>query len=329
MSKRAERRKKWKEPQEPEVIVPVESARKETRKGLAGFYSRNFKILLIIPIVMLVLSFSQIGFQIASTGDFVKKGVSLSGGVSITIPVSSDIGKSLEDIQSLIASNFPENDISVRAIEQAGTLIAYLIEADIDGNNNEQLDSLLASISRVLNMELVEGDFSTEIIGSALGTSFFKQAGMALLMAFLLMGIVVFIYFRNFLPSFAIILAAFSDILVSLAIFNVLGMKLSTAGIAGFLMLIGYSVDTNILLNTRVLKREEGTTVDRILSAVKTGMTMQLTTIGALFVALIFNQSEIIQQIMIILLIGLFVDMINTWLQNAAILRLYVDRKTK
>ena len=69
------------------------------------------------------------------------------------------------------------------------------------------------------------------------------------------MGLVVFIYFRTLVPSLAVILAAFSDIVVTLAIFNLTGEKLSTAGVAAFLMLIGYSVDTDILLNTRVLKK--------------------------------------------------------------------------
>ncbi len=58
-------------------------------------------------------------------------------------------------------------------------------------------------------------------------------------------------------------------------------------------------------------------------------MTMTVTTMGALIVGIIFVQSAVIKQIMIIVLIGLFVDIINTWIQNVGILRLYIDRKTK
>ena len=92
-------------------------------------------------------------------------------------------------------------------------------------------------------------------------------------------------------------------------------------------MLIGYSVDTDILLSTRVLKRKEGTVMDRIYSAMKTGLTMNITTITALIVGLILSESEVISQIMIILLIGLFVDIINTWIQNVGILRMYLEKK--
>jgi len=137
------------------------------------------------------------------------------------------------------------------------------------------------------------------------------------------------IYFINSIPSLAVILSAFSDIIITLAIVNIVGMKLSTAGIAAFLMLIGYSVDTDILLSTKVLKTREGSILNRIFIAMKTGLTMSVTTMAAITVALIFAQSEVLKQIMTILLIGLLIDLINTWIQNAGILRWYMEKKTK
>ena len=58
----------------------------------------------------------------------------------------------------------------------------------------------------------------------------------------------------------------------------------------------------------------------------KTGLTMTLTTLVAVLVALIFTQSDVIRQIMVILLVGLFVDMLYTWIQNVGILRLYLEK---
>ena len=54
------------------------------------------------------------------------------------------------------------------------------------------------------------------------------------------MSFVIFILFRTFIPSIAVIFAAFADIVMTLALVNYLGIKLSTAGIEAFLMLIGY-----------------------------------------------------------------------------------------
>ncbi len=104
---------------------------------------------------------------------------------------------------------------------------------------------------------------------------------------------------------------------------------MSTAGIIAFLMLIGYSVDTDILLTTRLLKRYEGTLNNRIFSAFKTGITMTLTSLFAIAAALIIVRSfsVVLTQIFTILVIGLSFDLINTWVTNLSILKWYVKRK--
>ena len=69
--------------------------------------------------------------------------------------------------------------------------------------------------------------------------------------------------------------------------------------------------------------------MDRIVSSIKTGMTMTLTAIISTLVALLVTQSEVIRQIMLILLIGLIADIFNTWIQNVGLLRIYIERKAK
>ena len=76
-------------------------------------------------------------------------------------------------------------------------------------------------------------------------------------------------------------------------------------------------------------KRKEGTIMSRIYSAMKTGLTMSFTTIFALIIGMIFTKSEVIRQIMLIVFIGLIIDLINTWVQNVGILRMYLEKKHK
>ncbi len=285
------------------------------------FYDKQYKKLLIIPFIILILAIGIIGFTYLSTGDFVNKGVSLKGGSTITINKNID---TLE-LEKYLKNQFPKADITVRTLTSAGKIVGVAI--DSDAQENTEIQILTESVVSKLN--LGKEDYGVEVMGSSLGKSFFKQTIYALLIAFLLMGLVVFIYFRTLAPSLAVMLAAISDIVVTLAVFNLTGMKLGTAGIAAFLMLIGYSVDTDVLLSTRVLKRKEGTVMDRVLSAMKTGLTMSITTLTAVTVALIFVKSEVIKQIMIILLIGLIVDLLMTYVQNVGILRLYLERKQK
>ena len=97
-------------------------------------------------------------------------------------------------------------------------------------------------------------DHSIENVGSSLGSSFWVQAQMGLILAFIFMGIIVFIIFRSFVPSMAVIASAVSDILITLGMMQLFGIQLSLAGFAALLMLIGYSVDTDIMLTSRLLR---------------------------------------------------------------------------
>lgn len=287
-------------------------------KLLKDIYEHKYKALMIIPFVLLLLAFVQIGMQYYTTGDFIHRGVTLKGGSTITI-IKTTIDTN--DLENFLQDRFPKADISVRTITAAGKVVN--IAVDSDAQEIEEINSLLSAI--IQKESLNKEDYSVEVMGTSLGQSFFKQTITAIIAAFVLMAIVVLIYFRKVVPAFAVVLCAFSDITVSLAIFNLTGIKLSTAGVAAFLMLIGYSVDSDMVLSTRMLRRKEGSVMDRIYSSIKTGLTMTVTTLVAITVALIFVQSDVIKQIMIILLIGLLVDIVMTYVQNVGVIRLYLD----
>ena len=143
------------------------------------------------------------------------------------------------------------------------------------------------------------------------------------------MAIVVFIQFKSFVPSLAVILSAFADIFFTLILINFFGIQLSTAGIVAFLMLIGYSVDTDILLTNKVLKREGGSVNQKIFKSFKTGIIMTLTSIVAVLAAFIIVGpfSSVLSQIFLIMIIGLSFDIVNTWLTNVSIIKWYALRK--
>ncbi len=292
-------------------------------KNIKKFYESKYKALLIIPFLVLLLAVGQIALQTSTTGDFVNKGISLKGGSSIILYESFSVDE-LSSLENALHNRFPLAEIEIRELSSAGQQIGIAIDADAQETN--EIEALSVAISEITDIDT--GEFSIEVVGSSLGESFFTQTMLALLVAFSLMGIVVFFYFRSLVPSLAVILAAFSDIVVTLAIFNMTGEKLSTAGIAAFLMLIGYSVDSDILLSTRMLKKK-GDIMERVYSAMKTGLTMSATTLSAVLIAFTLVKSEIVKQIMLILFIGLLVDLIMTYLQNVGILRLYLERKEK
>ena len=284
---------------------------------LEKFYNKNYKILTFIPVIVFVIALGLIINQYVQTGDFVNKDVSLRGGISSS--VYTDKYVELGEIQKGLGV-----DSNTRRLTDfsTGKSIGYVIE--VSDLKEEQLRERLI---KVLGVELNNDNFSIEETGAVLGQSFYKELLIALGFAFIFMAIVVFITFKNFIPSIAVIQAALSDIVITLAIINLIGMKISTAGIVAFLMITGYSIDTDILQTTRALKRTGGRLFERIYSAMKTGLTMTFTTIAALTAAYFLTQSYVLKDMFLILIIALFVDIFNTYLTNTGIIMWYYKKK--
>ncbi len=293
----------------------------DTRKGFARFYNNNYQLFLIIPAILLILSLGFLFYFYSQNGDIIQRDVSLTGGTTITIYELVDIEKLEQDLATELA------DFSAREISDLRTRkqVAFVVQTSAAPEETKTV------LENYLNYELTEENSSIEFTGSSLSTAFYSQLRLAIILSFIFMAIVVFIIFRTFVPSLAVVLSAFADITMTLALVDFLGWKISSAGIVAFLMLIGYSVDTDIMLTSRLLKRREESLDKRLFSAFKTGITMTLTSLVAVVVALTITAgfSDILRQIFSILAIGLSFDILNTWITNAGILRWYVRKRRR
>jgi len=269
-----------------------------------------------IPLALFLVSALILGFMLASTGSPVKLGMEFMGGTQISVATT----QSAEALETEF-SEYPMIDAretGSRVVMQFGPM------------SNEEQNQLTREVTSAYS------GVDIKQIGPVYGASLQRQAVIAVILSFIGMAAVVFLIFKTLIPSAAVVLAAFSDIVIAAAFMNVAGIELSLGTVAALLMLIGYSVDSDILLTTRVLKRR-GTVQENISSAMKTGMTMTTTTLAALIVMYVvstysylvipsFSQITLLSNISIVLVFGLVADILNTWLLNTSILRWYVTR---
>jgi preprotein translocase subunit SecF len=152
-----------------------------------------------------------------------------------------------------------------------------------------------------------------------------RQALIGLLVAFAGMAVLVFLMFRTFIPSIAVVASAFSDIVIPLALMRLFGIELSLGTVAALLMLIGYSVDSDLLLNNHVIRRR-GDFYNSTYRAMRTGVTMTITSIAAMVVMAVVATLlgiPLLPKIGIVLVFGLTADLMNTYLLNVSLLRYY------
>ncbi|MEK6807518.1 MAG: protein translocase subunit SecF [Nanoarchaeota archaeon] len=292
----------------------------DLKAQLNNVYEKHYKQLIIITIIFLVFSLGVLGHSKLTTGEFVKKDVTLKGGLMLTIKTEQQFN--VEDLAQKIEKDMKTSATVKSLTAMAGQPIGYTIEIEpVDK------DLLLQTVEKETGIP--RAMYSIEESSSALSDAFFKSTIKAIIIAFVFMSIVVFAYFRLPFRSFAVIFAGFSDLIETIALMQIFGIKLSTGGVAALLMLIGYSVDADILLSARVLKQQHASVLDAIYSAIKTGITMQVTAIAALLVLYLVTPAALLRQISIILIIGLCVGIMNAWIQNAGLLRWYLEWRAK
>lgn len=272
--------------------------------------SRDKRILIGLPIAILVLSLAVISFNGLSYG------TDLEGGTMVTLTNFSVDGN---ELQSELRDHYNTADITVRSPTNIGSGPTYI-----------ELPSEITSedINEYFDENYPGTDLSFSVFDPTVSSQFKSEAMKAIALAFIAMSIIVFIVFRNPIPSITVVLSAISDIVVTVAIMSSLGINLTLGTIAALLMVIGYSVDSNILLTTRLLKRR-GETVTKVRNAMKTGLTMTLTTLSAMIVLYLVSSHPTLESIAIVLVFALAIDLMYTWMLNTGILLWYLGKHEK
>lgn len=182
----------------------------------------------------------------------------------------------------------------------------------------------------ILRSKMDFTEFTYKDVSPSLSEFFLQKTIQVVIISFILTAVVVVAVFRSLVPSFAVMFGAMNDIIFALGAMGLFGIPMTLASLGALLMLIGYSLDTDILLTSRIMKRTEGTPQERAYGAMKTGMLMTTTTIlsfGVLFILSMLTQLSTYYQISAVAICGLIGDLIATWCTNAVIVLWSVESK--
>jgi len=272
---------------------------------------KSYKPLIAIPAAITLIALLLVTFN------GLNESVDLKGGALAELTLHKSVTQA--ELESLLREKLGTGDVKVLSIRGERATVQF--GADLD----------VVKVSEALRGTATINSYKS--VGPVLSRQAMNQIYWAIGFAFLFMSVTVFIIFRDPVPSLAVILAAASDIIIAVGGMSILGIPLSLASVGAILMLIGYSVDTDILLTTRVLKRRKGSINERALRAMKTGVTMSISAIAsmaALYLVTVFLMPEarVLSDIASVLIIGLLADILTTWLMNLGILRWYLEVKS-
>ena len=263
-----------------------------------------------VPLAVLAVALVVITGWYVATGAPVSPGIEFTGGTEVQLETSAS--------QQELRTAF---EFEVASVQPVAGSNEYIIETQ--ETDTEAVQAQVSEVGEVISIQTTSATF---------GEGVQRQALLGVAGAFVGMSVLVFALFRTFVPSIAVVLSAFSDIMIPVALMNVFtalpllpDIELSLGTVAALLMLIGYSVDSDILLNNHILRRR-GTFYESTYRAMQTGVTMTVTSIAAMTVMYIVSSLfgiPLLPEIAVVLVFGLTADLMNTYMMNLSLLRYY------
>ena len=237
--------------------------------------------------------------------------------------IGSSLNSELSNLRPVIGSSYslPYNASSAASMQSA----AQAAYSNATAAYKTRLVGLLGSYVQLSN-------YSYNDVTATLGSYFLAQVRNIIIVAFILVAIAVFFIFRTPIPSLAVVFGAANDIIVALGAMGAFHIPLGIASVGGILMLIGFSIDTDMLSSIRILKRSEGTPTERAMSTFKTGVTMTSTAIisfATLFAISYFAFITTYVEISGVVLFGLIADIFTTWFGTTVMVVWYKRRRDR
>ena len=173
-------------------------------------------------------------------------------------------------------------------------------------------------------------ELSSDTIAPTLGAEFLDKSILAGGIAVLLVLIFMLLHYR--LPGAVAGVALIYYALVVFAIFRLIPVTLTLAGIAGFVLSVGMAVDANILIFER--SKEELRLGKSLPQAIEAGFgrawnSILDSNVSSLITAsiLYFFGSSVIQGFALVLILGVLVSMFTAITVTGQVLRVLVDQR--
>jgi preprotein translocase subunit SecD len=173
---------------------------------------------------------------------------------------------------------------------------------------------------------------STQTVGASLGQSALNGGIRAGALALIIIGIFLIVWYR--LPGFIAVVSLGVYTVIMLALFKLIPVTLTAAGIAGFILSIGMAVDANILIFERMkeeLKRGKSVNdamhegFSRAWNSIRDSNTSSIITGLILFY---FGSTSVIKGFALVFLIGVIVSMFSAITASRIFLYAVAPKKT-
>jgi len=210
--------------------------------------------------------------------------------ITASIPIDSDTGgQYLTQNLTLVLDDVIVDELLISSGLKGQVTTQISIQGSGQGASQEEaLNDAQASMTQ-LQTVLITGSLPFKLniekldtISPLLGEQFIFLILLAGASAIVLVGIIVFVRYRRFKMSLAVLLTSFSELLIILGIASLINWNLDLPSIAGILAVIGTGVDQQIVILDEARTGRHTSIKERMKRALFIVMTAYLTSLVAL-----------------------------------------------
>ncbi len=329
-----------------EPIVQVEKV------GIVGGDSHEQLIVGLPGMTDIASAIAQVGKTYVLEFKFLKTDLELESATSTELSLADSFeatgltGALLEKATLEFNSNTGEPNVSLKFNKEGSELFASLTKNNIGRNLAIFLDGNIMSMP-VVREEITGGQasisggflgsaglrearelvnnlnlgalpipielISTQSIGASLGSEAVEASVNAGFWAFIIVSIFLLLWYR--LPGFLSVLSLSIYVILNLAIFKLIPVTLTSAGIAGFILSLGMAVDANILIFERM--KEELRRGRELSDAIKEGfarawLSIRDSNTSSILTAIIlyfFSSTAVVKGFALVFGLGVLISM--------------------
>ncbi|MDD6348250.1 MAG: protein translocase subunit SecD [Lachnospiraceae bacterium] len=251
----------------------------------------------ILAVVVIVIGFAAMGIHAAGGEHSLNFSLDFLGGTSTTVDFNEDM--TLQELDDQVKPYVMEITGDANVVMQKVVNANQVIIKTRTLNNDER-----TAMTDVLteNFGIEESAITAESISATVGNEMRRDAVLAVVIAVILMLLYIFIRFRDIRFATAAVIALCHDVLVTLTAYALLRISVGNAFIAVMLTILGYSINSTIVIFDRIreklpLLKRGGRLADLVDSAVNQTLTRSiftnLTTFASILVLYIVGVASI------------------------------------
>jgi preprotein translocase subunit SecD len=253
------------------------------------------------------------------------------GNIVVGFELKGDAASSFYSFTSSNIGQYMSVVVDKTVINTASINGAISSQGIIEGMTQEEVNRLVVQLKSgalEVPLEVVQ----RRVVGPTLGQDSIDRSIQAGIIGLSIVALFMIFYYR--LPGFLSVIALLLYAIFSLALFKLIGVVLTLAGIAGFILSIGMAVDANVLIFARM---KEELRLNRSLSAaieagfdhawpsIRDSNISTMISCGILYWFGRYVGASIIQGFALTLFLGVAVSMFTAVTVSRTFLRLMVD----